>query len=77
MSQTLKIDNVDDAVVEELSHRAMKHGRTIEAEHRAILVEALNGNSAFDELASELRDMLAGRAHTPPELLLRKSRELL
>jgi plasmid stability protein len=75
MPQTLKVDNVDDAVIEKLSACTMKHGRTIEAEHRAVLVQALSSKSPFDELAAKRRNMLDGRPHTPSELLLRESRE--
>ena len=75
MPQTLKVDNVDDAIVEMLSDRAASHGRTVEAEHRAILTDALKMKSSFDELAARMRDMLAGRRHTPSELLLHESRE--
>jgi plasmid stability protein len=74
MPKTLKIDNVDDVLVERLSDRAMRHGRTVEAEHRAILTQALEKNSSFDELATKLRAMLEGRHHTPAEELLRESR---
>jgi plasmid stability protein len=75
MPQTLKIDNVDDVPVEQLSDRALKHGRTVEAEHRAILTEALNASASFDDLAAKLRTRLGGRHHTPAEELLRESRE--
>lgn len=75
MPRTLKIDNVDDAVIEKLSNRARDHGRTIEAEHRAILTEALDAKTSFSELAAKLRSMLEGRHHTPSEILLRESRD--
>lgn len=75
MPKTLKIEDVDDVLVEKLSDRAIRHGRTIEAEHRAILAEALDLKSPFDDLAAQLRLMLSGRHHTPSEELLRESRE--
>lgn len=75
MAQTLKVDNVDDVLVEKLSDHATRHGRTIEAEHRAILRQALESNTSFEELAAKLRSMLEGRRHTPAEALLHESRD--
>lgn len=75
MSKSLKLDDLDDAVVEKLSDRAMRHGRSLEAEHRAILLEALNSKPPFEELSAKLRSLLDGRKHTPSELLMRESRE--
>lgn len=75
MPQTLKIDNVEDALVERLSDRALRHGRTVEDEHHAILAQALDAKSSFEELAAKLRSMLEGRRHTQSEVLLRESRE--
>lgn len=75
MPQTLKIDNVADSLVERLSDRALRHGRTIEDEHREILIQALDAKSSFEELAAKLRSILEGRQHTQSEILLRESRE--
>lgn len=76
MSQTLRLDNVDDAVVDELTKRASRHGRSLEDEHRAILLRGLEmDSSTFDELSKRLRELLTGRRHTPSEELMRESRE--
>ena len=37
----LIVRNLDDALVDALKHRAAKHGRSAEAEHREILATAL------------------------------------
>jgi plasmid stability protein len=39
----LIVRNVDDSVVRALKQRAVQHGRSAEAEHRALLREALMG----------------------------------
>lgn len=38
---SLIVRNVDDAIVQALKRRAARHGRSAEAEHRALLKEAL------------------------------------
>lgn len=76
MTHTLRIRNVENAVLDELSRRAAKHGRSLEDEHRAILLRGLEMEiSSFDDLAEKLRDILADRGHTPSEELMRESRE--
>lgn len=75
MPQTLKVGNVDEALIERLVDRAVRHGRSVEAEHRAILVEALGTESPFEEIAAKLRAILGGRKHTPSELLMREGRD--
>nr|WP_294512044.1 hypothetical protein [uncultured Rhodopila sp.] len=52
-------------------------GRSAEAEVRSILSQALSSESepTFDELAEAMRQLTAGRTHTPAEVLLRESRE--
>ena len=39
-TSSLLVRKVDDAIVVELKRRAASHGRSAEAEHRAILAEA-------------------------------------
>lgn len=75
MARTLKLDNVDDALVARLSDRAASHGRSLEAEHRAILEQALQAGADFEDLAAKLRNLLGGRKHTPSEDLMREGRE--
>lgn len=38
---SLIVRNVDDAIVKALKSRAARHGRSTEAEHRALLADAL------------------------------------
>ncbi|MFT7723916.1 MAG: DNA-binding protein [Roseateles sp.] len=38
---SLIVRNVDDAIVKALKSRAARHGRSTEAEHRAVLADAL------------------------------------
>ncbi|MBL0370419.1 hypothetical protein JJB09_00110 [Rhizobium sp. KVB221] len=75
MSQTLRVENVDDEIVKKLSDRAVRHGRTIEAEHRAILMQALDAKLSFEELAGKMREMLEGRHHTQSEILMLEGRD--
>lgn len=42
----LIVRNLDEALVDQLKARAAAHGRSAEAEHRAILDEALRGPAA-------------------------------
>lgn len=39
----LLVRNLDDALVQRLREQAAAHGRSVEAEHRAILARALGG----------------------------------
>jgi plasmid stability protein len=77
MPRSLSIRNLDDALIVSLKRRAVRHGRSTEAEVREILREALarEAETTFDQLAAELRALTAGRAHTPAERLLRESRD--
>lgn len=75
MSHTLKVTNIDDAALDELSRRAAQHGRSLEDELKAILLRGLEmESSSFDDLASKLRHVLAGRGHTPAEELMNEGR---
>ncbi len=38
---SLIVRSVDDAIVQSLKERAARHGRSMEAEHRALLADAL------------------------------------
>ena len=69
--------HLDDELIARLKTRAVRHGRSAEAEHREILRQALSGEDApdFAALAAELRKLTAGRARTPSEMLLREGRD--
>jgi plasmid stability protein len=74
---SLNVRNLDDELICRLKRRAARHGHSAEAEVREILRNALSGEAevSFDDLASELRALTAGRRHTPTEQLLREGRD--
>jgi antitoxin FitA len=74
---SLSVRNLDDEALSRLKRRGAKHGRSTEAEARAILQQAVAGDTepAFEELAARLRAMTAGRSHTPAEILQREGRD--
>lgn len=66
----LLVRSLDDRLIQSLRERAARHGRSVEAEHRAILEAALGPpGESFAERAARLR------ARTPP--LSRDSSELI
>ena len=77
MPKAITVRNVDDALAARLRLRAARHGRSAEAEVRAILAEALKGEAREDfwVIAARLRAMTASRRHTPAEELVREGRE--
>jgi antitoxin FitA len=76
MPGNLHVRNIDDDLIIRLKRRALRHGRSAEAEHRDILRQVLTDEpeASFDDLAAELRAIAARRRQTPSELLLRDSR---
>ena len=77
MPGNLQVRNLDDDIVLRLKRRAARHGRSVEAEHREILRQALSAEAdpTFDNLAAQLRALTEGRRQTPSEVLLRESRD--
>lgn len=77
MAGNLHVRNLEPELIVRLKRRAARHGRSVEAEHREILRQALagEGDLAFDELAAQLRRMTAARKQTPSEELMRQGRE--
>ena len=77
MPADLHVRNVDDDIIIRLKRRAARHGRSVEAEHREILRQALCAEvePAFEEIAARLRQMTKGRNHTLAEDLLREGRD--
>jgi len=72
----LTVHNLDDEVIARLSARAAANGRSLEAEHRALLEEALGADAAsFAEAAARLRAELAGRPHSDSAELIRGDRD--
>jgi plasmid stability protein len=76
MAGNLHVRNLDDELIARLKRRAVRHGRSTEAEHREILRQALAGEveSSFDRLAADLRKLTKRRKQTPSEILLREGR---
>jgi plasmid stability protein len=78
---SLHVRNLDPTLVEKLKSRAAHNGRSVEAEHRAILREVLQTPSggerreAFLALAERARALSVGRPQTPSEVLQRESRD--
>lgn len=77
MPGNLHVRNIDDDLVLRLKRRAVRHGRSAEAEHREILKQALSDEpeTSFDDLAAELRALTARHKQTPSEKLLREGRD--
>ncbi len=73
---SLSVRNIDSALVTRLKLRAARHGRSAEAEVRAILQHALSDEAEgnFEMLAASLRALTAGRPQTPAEDLQREGR---
>ena len=76
MAQLL-VRNLDEEVVRKLRLRAASHGRSVEAEHREILRQAVDEGErpSFKEIAAKVRELTAGRQHTPSEVLQREGRD--
>ena len=75
MTQLL-VRGVPDNVAAELKRRAKKHGRSAEAEHRAILLAALKPiGDDFWEAAEKLRAEFKGRKFTDSAKLIRQDRD--
>lgn len=77
MAGSLHVRNLDEELISKLKLRAARHGRSTEAEHRAILAQVLETEPepSFDDLAAELRRLTAARKQTPSELLQREGRD--
>ena len=72
--------DLDESLKQGLRERAARHGRSMSAELREIVREALarpesNPNAEFKVLAAKVRALSAGRSQTPSEVLLRESRD--
>ena len=76
MPGNLYVRNLEDDLIARLKRRAARHGRSMEAEHREILRQALASEDepSFDKLAADLRKLTKRRKQTPSEVLLREAR---
>jgi antitoxin FitA len=72
----LTVRNLDPEVVRRLKIRAAEHGRSAEAEHRAILEGALGAAGPdFWQRAAALRRSTRGRNTTDSAILIRQDRD--
>ena len=72
----LTVRNLDDELVRLLKIRAAHQNRSAEAEHRAILEDALRPNDeAFWSRAAELRERFADRAFGDSADIVREARD--
>jgi plasmid stability protein len=75
MAQLL-VRNVPPDIVDALKRRATRHGRSAEAEHRAILEDALKaGRASFRATAAALREETRGRIAGQSADLIREDRD--
>jgi plasmid stability protein len=75
MAQLL-VRDVDDEIVKLLKQRAASHGRSAEAEHRAILEGALRpAGEAPWQVAKRLQDEVRGRDFTDSAEVIRHFRD--
>jgi len=78
---TLTVRNLDETLIRALRIRAAEHGRSAEAEHRAILQQALTASgsgltrAAVAERLEDFRRRTAGRGSAAAAELLQESRE--
>lgn len=77
MPGALHVRDLENDLILRLRLRAARHGRSVEAEHREILRQALSAevDPSFEELAAEMRALTAKRRQTPSEMLLREGRK--
>ncbi len=77
MPGNLHVRNLEDDLIARLKRRAVRHGRSAEAEHREILRQVLGREEepSFEKLAADLRKLTKRRKQTPSEVLLREGRE--
>ncbi len=72
----LLVRDVPRDVVDALKRQASSHGRSAEAEHRAILEQALKaGRQGFRARAARLRDQTRGRVLGESADLIREDRD--
>jgi plasmid stability protein len=72
----LTVRKLDSELVRRLRTRAVQHGRSAEAEHRAILEAALRPQeSDFWQRARQMREATRGRSATDSALLIRDDRD--
>ncbi len=74
----LTIRNIDDAIAQELKARAKSHSRSLEAELRQILTEAVrrpSRDAELRDLAKRIAAMTPDVPQTDSTLLIREDRD--
>lgn len=72
----LLVRNVPEDTFAALKVQAARHGRSVEAEHRALLETALKGEDAdWRHKADEMRVRMRGRSNVPSWVLIREDRD--
>jgi plasmid stability protein len=74
---TIILRNLDDRVARQLRERAARKGRSMAAELRQIVGDAVASQDSrpdFKKLTAQIRALSRGRRHTPSERLVRESR---
>lgn len=73
MARNLLVLNIEEDLIVRLRRRAARNGRSTEAEHRAVLRQALSAEvePSFLELVKRMRELTKSRRHTPAEVLQR------
>jgi plasmid stability protein len=73
---TLLVRDLDDELVRLLKQQARSHGRSAEAEHRAMLEAVLRpGGESFAERARRLQDETRGTVHSDSAIQIRADRD--
>ncbi len=74
MAQVL-VRNLDPTLVERLKARALRHGRSLQAELKSVLEQAAGvGAEDARALAARIRRRLAGRQHSDSAALVAEDR---
>ena len=77
----LLVRNLSDSTIAGVKRLAAEHGRSVEAEHRAILDQAVAAGSLSEAKAAWIarlrasREGTRGRTFTPSEVLVREMRD--
>ena len=77
----LLVRNLSESTITGMRRLAAEHGRSVEAEHRAILDQAVAAGSLSEAKATWIarlkasRNETAGRTFTPSEVLVREMRD--
>jgi plasmid stability protein len=79
MAQLL-VRNISEDTVEALKRRAAANQRSVEAEHRALLEDALEAErmrqvDRFRAIIDAIHEQQTGRTFTPSEVLVREMRD--